>query len=599
MSLRHFCKIAAIGLILVSFFSCDNNSSKVSNKIDYIKSIGDTNPSLAMSMLDSLDINIRNQPERVIKKFDLLRLRVQDKAYITATSDIAAKQLVTYFEKNGTALEKQEAYFYAGSVYRDLQDTPRALKYFFKALEIAENSKQFDTVMQRNTFSNLHYLYFNVQDYPKAYEYAMKEYKLSQSINKMELTCLMHLGMSLTVLDSIKQAKEIYKIALDTISSNPQLKEDHEVLCSLLFNFSYLKDSVQASRCYKLLQDQNLDDSNDAKNYAYGEFFLLVGKKETAICAFNRILHNKTDLLRMYDASKALFHIYNEGKQVVEANKMANLFVSLCDSIDLGKRQELAATVKNEYQYHKDQQREQKIINEKERLQSWLIISVAAIVIILLIAVAFIFYKRYTYLNRLLAISNDLNDLNDLSVAKQQLQTNIKKKEEELLASQSLLDKRENELKSVKNQLKDLNGELTKFDEKLKEKEQMLSEKIAQSQTFLNLLHQTELEEKAEDVIFNIRQSSEGKKHMTNTNWKQLYKAVDELYPAFKDQLMKELGSFSEQQMQVCYLMRIGLSKPQIQNITNLSRVTIWRWVKKFNWIQTTGLSNNKDANTQ
>lgn len=595
MSLRHFCKIAAIGLILVSFFSCDNNSSKVSNKIDYIKSIGDTNPSLAMSMLDSLDINIRNQPERVIKKFDLLRLRVQDKAYITATSDIAAKQLVTYFEKNGTALEKQEAYFYAGSVYRDLQDTPRALKYFFKALEIAENSKQFDTVMQRNTFSNLHYLYFNVQDYPKAYEYAMKEYKLSQSINKMELTCLMHLGMSLTVLDSIKQAKEIYKIALDTISSNPQLKEDHEVLCSLLFNFSYLKDSVQASRCYKLLQDLNLDDSNDAKNYAYGEFFLLVGKKEAAISAFNRILHNKTDLLRMYDASKALFHIYNEGKQVVEANKMANLFVSLCDSIDLGKRQELAATVKNEYQYHKDQQREQKIINEKERLQSWLIISVAAIVIILLIAVAFIFYKRYTYLNRLLAISNDLNDL---SVAKQQLQTNIKKKEQELLASQSLLGKRENELKSVKNQLKDLNGELTKFDEKLKKKEQMLSEKIAQSQTFLNLLHQTELEEKAEDVIFNIRQSSEGKKHMTTTNWKQLYKAVDELYPAFKDQLMKELGSFSEQQMQVCYLMRIGLSKPQIQNITNLSRVTIWRWVKKFNWIQTTGLSNNKDAST-
>lgn len=595
MSLRHFCKIAAIGLILVSFFSCDNNSSKVSNKIDYIKSIGDTNPSLAMSMLDSLDINIRNQPERVIKKFDLLRLRVQDKAYITATSDIAAKQLVTYFEKNGTALEKQEAYFYAGSVYRDLQDTPRALKYFFKALEIAENSKQFDTVMQRNTFSNLHYLYFNVQDYPKAYEYAMKEYKLSQSINKMELTCLMHLGMSLTVLDSIKQAKEIYKIALDTISSNPQLKEDHEVLCSLLFNFSYLKDSAQASRCYKLLQDLNLDDSNDAKNYAYGEFFLLVGKKEAAISAFNRILHNKTDLLRMYDASKALFHIYNEEKQVVEANKMANLFVSLCDSIDLGKRQELAATVKNEYQYHKDQQREQKIINEKERLQSWLIISVVAIVIILLIAIAFIFYKRYTYLNRLLAISNDLNDL---SVAKQQLQTNIKKKEQELLASQSLLGKRENELKSVKNQLKDLNGELTKFDEKLKKKEQMLSEKIAQSQTFLNLLHQTELEEKAEDVIFNIRQSSEGKKHMTTTNWKQLYKAVDELYPAFKDQLMKELGSFSEQQMQVCYLMRIGLSKPQIQNITNLSRVTIWRWVKKFNWIQTTGLSNNKDAST-
>jgi len=51
--------------------------------------------------------------------------------------------------------------------------------------------------------------------------------------------------------------------------------------------------------------------------------------------------------------------------------------------------------------------------------------------------------------------------------------------------------------------------------------------------------------------------------------------------------LLKELGNFTEQQMQVCYLMRIGLAKPQIQNMTNLSRVTIWRWVKKYDWLMT------------
>jgi hypothetical protein len=49
--------------------------------------------------------------------------------------------------------------------------------------------------------------------------------------------------------------------------------------------------------------------------------------------------------------------------------------------------------------------------------------------------------------------------------------------------------------------------------------------------------------------------------------------------------LFKKLGTFTEQQIQVCYLMRIGLSKHQIQNITNLSRVTIWRWEKKYNWV--------------
>lgn len=51
-----------------------------------------------------------------------------------------------------------------------------------------------------------------------------------------------------------------------------------------------------------------------------------------------------------------------------------------------------------------------------------------------------------------------------------------------------------------------------------------------------------------------------------------------------EDRLLRELGTFTEQQMQVCYLMRIGLSKPQIQNMTNLSRTTVWRWVNRYDW---------------
>ena len=126
---------------------------------------------------------------------------------------------------------------------------------------------------------------------------------------------------------------------------------------------------------------------------------------------------------------------------------------------------------------------------------------------------------------------------------------------------------------------------MSEYSEALKDKEQQLAERIDQNKTFIKLLHQSELEGKAEDVINAIRQSSTGKKNMKSADWKQLYQAVDELYPLFKDRLLKELGTFTEQQMQVCYLMRIGLSKPQIQNMTNLSRVTVWRWVKKYDWV--------------
>ena len=129
--------------------------------------------------------------------------------------------------------------------------------------------------------------------------------------------------------------------------------------------------------------------------------------------------------------------------------------------------------------------------------------------------------------------------------------------------------------------------ELSEYEEELKAKEQELAEKMDQNKAFIKLLHQSEFEQNAEDVILAIRQSSSGKRDMQLSDWKQLYQAVDDMYPDFKDRLLRELGSFTEQQMQVCYLMRIGLSKPQIQNMTNLSRATIWRWVNKYDWVLT------------
>lgn len=178
-------------------------------------------------------------------------------------------------------------------------------------------------------------------------------------------------------------------------------------------------------------------------------------------------------------------------------------------------------------------------------------------------------------------------ELQRVSNDEQQLRKDIEQKEKELERSKKSLEKSSDELSNVKRELQRVNTELSDYDEALKAKEQQLSEKMDQNKTFIKLLHQSELEGKAEDVIYAIRQSSKGKKNMKSSDWKQLYQAVDELYPLFKDRLLKELGNFTEQQMQVCYLMRIGLSKPQIQSMTELSRVTIWRWVKKYDWILT------------
>jgi len=140
-------------------------------------------------------------------------------------------------------------------------------------------------------------------------------------------------------------------------------------------------------------------------------------------------------------------------------------------------------------------------------------------------------------------------------------------------------------LTNVKKELSQVNDELSKYDEMLKTRGKQLEETMEQNKNLIKMLHQSKMENKAEDVIYAVKQASSGNKVIKPTDWKQIYQAVDELYPKFRNRFLKELGTFTEQQMQVCYLMRIGLSKTQIQNITNLSRVTIWRWMKKYDWV--------------
>ena len=65
-------------LVIFELVACSNNHSL--GKLDQIKTIGDRNPDKAIVMLDSLEIGIRDEGEYVKHKYDLLRIRLNDKA---------------------------------------------------------------------------------------------------------------------------------------------------------------------------------------------------------------------------------------------------------------------------------------------------------------------------------------------------------------------------------------------------------------------------------------------------------------------------------------------------------------------------------------
>lgn len=511
-------------LCILFLVSCSDND--LIGRMEQIKMYGNENPEEALVMLDSLEIEVRSAGDYAKHKYDLLRVRLSDKAYIIPSSDIMIKELMTYFEEEGSIPDKQEVYYYAGSTYRDLQDTPRALEYFFKSLDFAINHEECDPIMLRNTYSNLCCLFYTVKDYPNAAKFSIKELEMCRQTGKDVVLPFIHLGVSYRALDSVPQSVAAFDSAYTHIIASGNISQYQESLVFLLLNYSYLHETHKAKECRALIEDNPLVEFDEVACMAFAMYYKSLEKNDSADIFLKRVLEEGTDVNNMYDAAKLLFHIYAESGDETNATKYGKIYLELSDSMDFGKRQELAATVNNQYQYHLDQKKEQQLKDEKERYKNMLII--VSLLAMLLASAGYILHvrRRNKHLQEVIALSSDIVT-----------------------------------------------------------KEQQLTEQAEQNKQVIRMLHQSELEGKAEDVVQAVRESAIGKGDMTAADWKKLYQAVDELYPSFKDRLLQELGTFTQQQMQVCYLMRIGLSNRQIQNMTNLPRSTVWRWVKKYDWV--------------
>lgn len=533
---------------IISFSSCQDNG-ELTKKMQQIKTIGDSDPKLALSMLDSIKTDADNASQHTRMTYDMLYLRLNDKANNIPPSDIMSRKVADYFESHGNNREKQEAYYYNGSVYRDLQDTPRALENFEKSIEIAEGNKDCDSLKLRNAYSNMQFLFYNVQDYKTELVYATKEYNLSKELKRNELLPIINMAKAYTYINDKTHSREKLQEAYTYIKNNKE--QNVENLYILLYLFCANKEIDKANYLANKLNNnyKNIKKSTTDLD-AMVEYYKLIGETDSAIAYNKRILLNEHDYTHIYDASEDLFKTYYKLGDIDNALKYANIFVNTTDTLDLGSRQEMAATVNNQYQYHLDKSKEEQTMLKAERYQKMLyLIAIFALIIISSIIIYNI-NKRNRQLRKIISMSKEID--------------------------------------SYKTKTEDINKQLQSVQEELNKKEKLLTDKIAQNQNFIRMLHKSELEEDASDVVEAIRQSANGKKEMSQSDWKQLFAAVDKLFPDFKEEIVKNLGNFTLQQEQVCYLIKIGLNNPQIQHLTNLPRVTVWRWVKKFGWASET-----------
>jgi len=452
-------------------------------------------------------------------RYDLLEIRLKDKTFVKATSDVNIKSIVAFFDKNGSQADKCEAYFYAGSTYRDLHDTPRSLEYFFRALDIAENEHPCDSAMLRNIYSNLSFLFYNVQDYSNALAMAKKEYALSQMMGDLSTYEPMHVGAALMQLDSIHAAEKYFVKAFELMEYNRCA--DKETAAALLLQFAELGRMDLADNCYEILR---LAEKPAMSCLGFGEYFGKLGITDSACYYYNKVLAENCPLEAKYDAAHNLFELKRN-----EAN--AALFMKISDSLNLGERQKRAATINNLHQYHRDIQSEKEIVQEKEKYRSYLIIVSLVLILTIVFAILCYMHKKYRYTQKLLRQSETVSKLRE----------NLKQMHENIIRIEGELRNAESAYTKSQKELEDMKSLLAETKEELAAKKGELEERIEQTAEVVRMLHSSELTMTAEDVVNSIRTASEGKYHMKTSDWLHLYQAVDSLHPTFKDELVKKI----------------------------------------------------------
>lgn len=609
-----------LGLVL----SCGRNNN-IELEIDRIRHQGDSDPLNALSKLDSLEKVADYTSEYEKRKAQLLRIRLKDKACVLASSDEGVKELIKYFGNKGTNTEKQEVYYYAGSVYRDLMDFPRSIEYFLRSTEFAQNDN-IDSLMLRNSYSQLHNLYLSVQDYSNALLAAEKECDISSRLGILDDVSRMHLANAHFRLNNEKIA---YKLMGEVLQIEASAEENRNfgVLSDLLYSYSYLKDKEKAGICFNLLSDY--EPLSSANYLALAKYYILVGESDSCVQCFKHVL-SSDDLEAKYDASNQLFQYFMGKGDKEQALHYAALFNEISAELNLGKRQELAATVNNQYKYYRDKQEEEKI--KKERRFLAIIARAAGIlcIIITVISIALFYYQKYKRARRLLGIANSLKITNQLKREKEQelfneeklvnaitqnivttkeekerienelakttgriteLTESLKEARLECDAKMNALKEKEEELQQNKQTLHNKINDITIIDlqlqrseQELREKTILLEEKLKQNETLFRMLHLSDLHGNASVVIDSIKKAADGKEILSDGTWKQFITAVDNLYPHYHNDVIDKLGTLKTEQLRVCYLLKAGLSNTQIQNlITDASRATIWRWIRRYN----------------
>ena len=516
------------------------------------------NPDSAVILLEELKRSMAFEPQATQMYYQLQTIKAKDKAYITHTSDSLIKTVVKYYEERKDRERLPETYYYAGRVYRDLGDAPQALEYFFKAIESTKERTKYKLISRIYSQTGMLYLYQDTYDqalkvFRKAYQYCLLD---KDSIGMVY--SLRDIGRTFTTLNCPDSALYYYKGALkyaEQIHNNHLIGVVQGELSGLYIQLEMYPEAFAAIQC----SNKYIKGHNIAPFYAIlADYYYYTNQLDSATFYYTQTA-SFDDLYQKQGSYKGLGNIARKKGQYKEAMEYFDKYLIYTDSIKDITNTETIRKMQSLYNYQLKEKENSRLQHQAANYKLWNILLVFSLLSLVFLFIAYHQFRKKKEQQRLVKQERIKQIQKDRYA---QSNTYLEKNKEQIKVLELSLHKAEIE----KDQLRQ---DLLKAQKSLIEKtnEQITATQRVQKQSELALKH-SDIYKK---FHFAVQGSDE---KIGNDDWKELMCAVDEAYNQFTTRLL-ELYPMKTIEIQVCVLIKIGLSPAQIAFITIRSRQAI------------------------
>lgn len=553
--------------MLALFSSClkQHKEENLSERIDEIWQECESSVPEAEMRTETMKDFVLKSTEYVRQKYNLLNIRIRDKKNIVPSCPDSALKIMAYFEKRGNLVDKERAYYYMGSAYRDLKDYPRAVNYFLKAVESAEKCQSADTLIWQNALSQLSNLYMLQLNYEEELNAGLQVVELARLTGDKlgwhlidVATAYNHLNDTTHCLQYCDQAYTVYQQE----KFHPKYAGSYAYMLAIYSKYKHY-EKVEELLQYLLKVPEHLRPNN--YELCLAKYHENANRTDSALAHYRAYYNRIKKQSGRYEASAGMQRCYLHKGNFREAALWGSRLYETNDSIIAQRAFEQTERAKDAFHYYRDKEKEQAIIQRDEHIIFIATVTCLVFLCVVLGLTAFYNFRRKKYMEEI--------------IGKEQMLKSVK---DEILRRQNQLKTKQNEIEQLGTQLNE--AEQTIFTSKIQLENTMkdLEQRTMINRELTRIALMNNATTKAEDVIAYFRKVAAGKMTLNENAWVDLIAAVETLYPGFQERVQGRLKrQMREPLLHTIYLLKIGLKPVQITKVMNSKIQTVWNRVKR------------------